>query len=552
MADRPNVLFVICDDLAYADLSLHGNPHLQTPNLDRLGNASARFDRFCSGPLCTPARAATLTGRHPQRTGAFDTYIGRSMLHHDEITLGQMFKSAGYDTGMFGKWHLGDCYPMRPCDKGYDESLWHRGGGLRQYGNVDFFEKADGYFDPLLTRNAELEQSKGYCTDVFTDATLDWIKARPAGKPWFAYVGFNAPHCPFDIGPEWVEPISKDLPENWRKLYGMVANIDYNVGKLLDTLDQLGQAENTIVVFTSDHGQCPSSLHEGQMRFNAGSRGNKGTMYEGGIRVPCLMRWPGRISPQRVDTLSHPIDWVPTFASACGFEVPTDRKLDGIDLLPRLCDGVEPPARSIPMQWHRGDVPRRYENACVLSQRWKWYRPQATAPDELYDIPADPGETRNVAAEHPQIVAAMLAAHDAWFDEMSRERPDTYAAPRIIVGHDSSPTTYLTLQDGRLLGEYESWGTMCACFWQIDVHRAGRYRFDIHTGNAAGGRTWHLRCGASEARVVIEGMRASVELDLQAGPQTVTCLAYGPVDNLRPKQPDPGVRTAGQLAVTRV
>jgi arylsulfatase A-like enzyme len=552
MDTRPNLLFVICDDLAYADLSIHGNPHLRTPRLDALAEQSARLNRCCSGPLCTPARAAIMTGRHPQRTGAFDTYVGRSMLHHDEITLAQMLKSAGYDTGLFGKWHLGDCYPMRPCDKGFDESLWHRGGGLVQYGNVDYFERSDRYFDPLLTRNGDLVQSKGYCTDVFTDAAIDWIKDRPTGQPWFAYVAYNAPHVPLEIGEEWVEPISKDLPEKWRKLYGMVANIDHNVGRLLDTLESRGEADNTIVVFTSDHGVCPGTLHEGQCRFNAGFRGNKGTMYEGGIRVPCFVRWADRVEPQQVDTLAHPIDWVPTFASACGYALPTDRAIDGIDLLPLLSAGTEPANRAIPMQWHRGDVPRRYENACVITQRWKWYRPAANAPDELYDIPADPGEQHNVAADHPQLVADFVAQYDTWFDQMARERPDVYAPPRIVVGHESSPTTHLTIQDGRLLGTFESWGTMCACYWQIDVSQEGKYRFDIHTGDAPSGTTWHLRCGRSQATLVIEGKRHHIELDLIAGPQTVTCLSYGPVENRRPQQPDPGVRTAGQIAITRV
>lgn len=552
MEDQPNVLFVICDDLAYADLSIHGNPHLRTPRLDALAAGSARLDRCCSGPLCTPARAAIMTGRHPQRTGAFDTYVGRSMLHHDEITLAQMLKTAGYDTGLFGKWHLGDCYPMRPCDKGFDESLWHRGGGLVQFGNVDFFEKRDRYFDPLLTHNGELVQMTGYCTDLFTDAAIDWINARPHASPWFAYVAYNAPHVPFDIGNEWVAPLDPALPEKWRKFYGMVANIDHNVGRLLDALEQTGQAGNTIVVFTSDHGMCVSTLHEGQPRFDAGFRGIKGTMYEGGIRVPCFVRWPERIGAQRIDTLTHPIDWVPTFASACGFDLPDDRAIDGIDLLPRLRDGVEPPERAIPMQWHRGDVPRRYENASVITPRWKWYRPVATAPDELYDIPADPGESRNLAAEHPQVVATCLAQYDTWFDLMARERPDNYAAPRIIVGHDASPTTYLTLQDGRLLGTFEGWGTSCACYWQIDVHRAGRYRFDLHLGNSPTGRMWHLRCGEAQATLTIERTRQSVELDLAAGPQSVSCLSYGPVENLRQNQPDPGVRTVGQIAMTWV
>ncbi|MBI1338399.1 MAG: sulfatase-like hydrolase/transferase [Phycisphaera sp.] len=550
---KPNILFVICDDLTWGDLSLHGNPHLDTPHLDKMGHESTRMTRYCTGPLCTPARAAIMTGRHPQRTGAIDTYVGRAMMHHDEVTLAQMLKSVGYDTGMFGKWHLGDCNPMRPCDKGFDDTLWHASGGLGQHGNPGMFDKRSGYFDPLLLRNGDTVESKGYCTDIFTDAATDWIAKRQHNQPWFAYVGYNAPHAPHIIGDEWVQRVKgKDLPEKWQKIYGMVANIDHNVGKLLDTLDRYKLRDNTIVVFTSDHGQCQSSVVDGRLRYNGNLRGMKSTMYEGGIRVPCLVRWPGQLPASDCDALANPIDWVPTFSSVCGFVLPGNKKIDGSNMLPVMRKKSPPTDRAVCMQWHRGDEPKRFKNATTITQQYKWYRPDSTAPDELYDIHNDPGEEHNLAPRKPDVVAALIAHYEKWFDEVAAERPDNYAPPRIVLGHPASPTVLLSLQDARLLGTQESWGTTYAGYWLVDVHAPGRYRFDIHLGNGPLNREWVLRCGSVEKILTIPTTCYTTELTLDAGPQTVSCLAFGPVEDLRPNQTDPGVRTVGQIEVTRI
>lgn len=540
---HPNILFILCDDLAPGDLSCLGNPYFQTPRLDALAAESARVTRCCSGPLCTPARAALFTGRHPYRTAAVDTYIGRSMLHPDEITLPQLLKTVGYQTGLFGKWHLGDCYPLRPCDRGFDESLWHRGGGLRQFANPGHCDGRDGYFDPLLTRGGDLVESRGYCTDIFTDAALEWIRARPAGKPWFAYVAYNAPHTPLEIGEEWLVR-HQDLPQQWQKLYGMVANIDHNVGRLLDAVPR-----DTLVVFTSDHGPCPSAAFEGRSRWNGGRRSWKGAMYEGGVNVPCFVRWTGQIPPGDVNALMNPIDWLPTFAAACGFALPTDRAIDGVNLLPVLRRQAAPPDRAIVMQWHRGDVPQRFRNAAVITPRWKWYRTDPLAPDELYDLPADPTESRNLAANHPELCAQFAAQYERWFEDVSITRPNNFAPPRIIIGHPAAPVTHLTLQDARLLGTWEGWGTTFPAYWLVDVHQAGDYEFNLHLGDSPVGLTWTLRCGESVTRVTMNQRQQRVTLRLQRGPQSITCLTHVKCTDLYPNQPDPGARTIAEIRI---
>jgi arylsulfatase A-like enzyme len=283
-----HIIFVICDDLAFGDLSCHGNPHCQTLNLDHIHNQSRRMTGYRSGPLCTPARACLMTGRNHLRTGAFDTYIGRSTLHPDEITLAQLLQQSGYHTGLFGKWHLGDVYPARPMDKGFDEAFWHGGGGIGQQGDV----LGNSYFNPVFNHNGKPQQTHGYCTDVIFDQAIDWISDH-ARQQTFTYIAPNCPHTPLQVPESWIEPFrQKGINETHARIYAMVKNIDDAMGRLMQRLDELELTENTMLVFTSDHGPCGSASHEGQHRFNAGLRGIKGSMYEGGLHVPCFIRWP--------------------------------------------------------------------------------------------------------------------------------------------------------------------------------------------------------------------------------------------------------------------
>ena len=229
---QPNIVLVITDDQGYGDLGLHGNARIRTPNLDRLGRESVRFNRFYVCPVCSPTRACLMTGRWNYRTGVVDTYLGRSMMHPDEVTLAEALKAGGYRTGIFGKWHLGDNYPMRPQDQGFDEGLINRGGGLTQPSDPE----GNSYFDPILYRNGRQVKTKGYCTDVVTDAALRFIE-RNRRKPFFAYVSTVAPHVPLQIAERWWKPYADaGLDDTTAKVYGMFENIDANVGRIMGRL----------------------------------------------------------------------------------------------------------------------------------------------------------------------------------------------------------------------------------------------------------------------------------------------------------------------------
>ena len=479
---KPNIVLVIMDDLAYGDLACHGNPYTRTENLDRLYQESARLTRYLSGPVCTPARAALYTGRHPYRTRAFDTYLSRSMIDPKEVTLAQLLHDAGYSTGLFGKWHLGDCFPCRPQDMGFEECLMHRGGGLCQPANLG----RDSYFHPDLMHNGRLRRYDGYCTDIFFDEAIGFIEEQ-RDNPFFTYIATNAPHTPLEVPEEWSRPYrDMGLEESSVRLYGMVGNIDYNLGRLMQKLSDLGVAENTILIYTSDHGPCRSSRDAlGRIRFNAGLRGIKGEMYEGGIKVPFFIRWPGEISADRdIDRIANPIDILPTLCAAVRVETPADHTIDGRNLLPLLKGEIEFgnwPERNICMQWHRGDEPERYRNYAVIGQRFKLYRPDGKTKDELYDLANDPAEEHDEGTEHPNIAASMRREYERWFDDVSTTRPDNYAPPRIVIGTEFEKSTGLTRQDWRLYGEEGAWDADHPGYWLVEIAETGIYSVLIET-----------------------------------------------------------------------
>jgi arylsulfatase/arylsulfatase A len=444
---RPNVVLIIMDDLAYGDLSSHGNPYTQTPNIDRVGTG-ARMTRSCSGPLCTPARASIMTGRHPFRTRAFDTYCGRTTMDPDEITVAQVLRDAGYRTCISGKWHLGDTYPSRAMDLGFDEALVHNGGGLRQPANPGHWLGWDAYDDPYLLHNGTVEQHQGYCTDIFTDHAMTFI--RDGGEtPFFCYLATNAPHGPLEVGDEWSQRFfDLGLSEKEAKLYGMVENIDMNVGRLFACLEETGQLDNTIVIFTSDHGPCGSAQVDGRTRYNCDLRGGKASMYQGGTKVPYLWHWPAGIRPgTEIDRVMGPIDVLPTLAEACGATVPSDRTIDGVSLVPLLTGAVAQddwPARTLFLQWQRGNVPQRFLNCQAQDQQYKLVDGVA-----LYDLIADPNETTDISAAKPDVVARLRRAYDDWFDDVSRERPDNFEAPPAVVGTAHESPLMLNRNDRR-------------------------------------------------------------------------------------------------------
>lgn len=470
---RPNVILIISDDQGYGDLSLHGNPYLRTPHIDSIGSDGVRFDQFHVNPVCSPTRSSLLTGRYYYRTGVVDTYLGRSMMHPDEVTLPEVLRGAGYRTGIFGKWHLGDHVPLRAVDQGFEEALTHDGGGIAQPSDPP---GGSSYFDPVLKRTAPgaaapVEfKAKGYCTDLFFDGAIDYIR-RNRNRPFFAYIAANAPHDPLQIADSYVQPFtSQGLDSNTAKTYGMVKNLDDNVGRLLKSLEQWKLTRNTLLIFMTDNGPQRD-------RYNAGMRGRKGTVYQGGIRVPFFVRWPGgaapAVKPGRVDerVLAH-IDVMPTIAEACGAKLPPNRHLDGRSFLSAVRNpgsADSDPERTLFFQWHRGERGRLYENCAARNNRWKLVNGK-----ELYDLSADSAESTDVSAQHPDVTAGLRAQYETWFREMEAER--NFEPPRIWIGDTREPAVLLTRQDWR--GERAGWEATSEGHWLVEVRQAGRYRLE--------------------------------------------------------------------------
>jgi arylsulfatase A-like enzyme len=527
----PNFLLVVCDDLGWGDLSAHGNPLCRTPHLDRLAGEGTEMQRHYSGPLCSPARACLLTGRYHYRSRVVDTYCGRSLMDPDEKTLADLLRAGGYRTGLFGKWHLGDTPPFRPEDRGFDETLWHLGGGIGQPGDHPDNAGRDSYFDPVLCRDGSFVRTEGYCTDIFTDRAIEFIRHH-RDRPWFACVACNAPHTPLQVDPAAAAVVGArgatgDLPA----YYAMVENIDTNVGRLLAALAETGTAENTVVVFTSDHGPDPNVRDgEGRAPFAAGLRGQKGAVYEGGVRVPCLWRGPGLARGGVVEEPTHAIDLLPTFLALAGLAPGAGPAPDGKDLRPLLGPRAEDaawPDRALFLQWHRGDTPVARRNAAAVTRGRKWVSPSEAGPAELYDISRDAGEADDLAAAEPEEVARLRDLYDAWFRDVSAAHG---FAPVAIPLRAGAAPLRLTRQDWRVLGA-DGWNADTKARWVLHVEDPGDYEVAIEFDRTPDDRgTVWLRAGAIRAaRPAVPGQsnyrfRPSLpggSLEIAAGWQTL-------------------------------
>lgn len=486
----PNVLLIITDDQGYGDVGLHDNERISTPNLDRLGAESVRLNHFYVSPVCAPTRASLMTGRWNYRTAVTDTYMGRALMRPGELTLAESLRAAGYRTGIAGKWHLGDNYPLRPMDQGFEESLVLNGGGLAQAGDHPD-SSADvnvRYWNPLLSHNGRPERANGYCTDVFVDATVRFIEQHRRA-PWFAYLATNAPHTPLQVDEKLVEPYRrKGLNEETARVYAMVENIDTGIGRILKRLDELALDRETIVVFLTDNGPQ-------QDRYNGGMRGRKGTPYEGGIRVPCFIRWRGTLQPGlRSNWPAAHIDLLPTLLAACGVRRGEGPPLDGIDILPYLRSAAAAePERNLFLQWHRGDEPVAFRQSAVRGRRYKLVN-----GEELYDLVADPAERENLAARHPDEVRRLRAAYEDWLRDVSSAG---YAPPRIVAGTSHEDPVILSRQDWR--GPRAGWGPDSIGYWEIEIPRAVQLEPEVRLPAAEGARELVVRCGEVQVKAAL-------------------------------------------------
>lgn len=448
-----------------------------------------------------------MTGRYHYRTGVVDTPYGRSMMYPEEVTIAEALRDAGYRTGIFGKWHLGDNYPLRAMDQGFEESLVHGGGGITQAGDWP----GNTYFDPMLRHNGSHEKYRGYCTDIFTAACMEFVQQNRS-RPFFGYLSTNAPHGPLQVDEAYAAPFRKmGLDENTARTYGMVVNIDENVGKILKQLSALELERESIVIFMTDNGP-------GFRRYNAGMRGYKGTQYEGGLRVPFFIRWPGVIRPgTKIDRLAVHMDIFPTLLEACGVTVPSTAALDGKSLMPLIRgQKSEWPDREIFFQWHPGEQPELYRNCAVRTQRYKFVN-----GTELYDLAADPAERTDIAGAHPEIVAKLRHSYEAWFEDMTEAHH--FAPPRIVLGTDHENPAVLSRQDFR--GPDAGWNPDQFGYWEVDISRGGQYKIALQLFPAEEAGTAHFRLNdVWLQQKVSKGDSACVfpAVSLAAGPARLT------------------------------
>ena len=410
-ARQPNVVLVMTDDQGWYDVGVHGNEAIETPAMDRLCGQGVEFTRFYASPVCTPTRASLLTGRHYHRTGAIDTYRGLDVMDTREVTLGQVFQKAGYRTGLYGKWHLGRYMKYHPIHRGID----------------DFFGFINRYFDsPELWHDDKRVKTTGYVTDVLTDAAIDFI-ATNKERPFFCYVPYNAPHSPYLAPDPLVQKyISKGLPLYDAQIYAMITSIDQNVGRLMKTIHDLGLTKDTIFIFMTDNGGV--SRH-----YKAGLRGGKGSVYEGGVRVPLFVRWPGQFpAGAKVDAMAQHVDLFPTLCELLDVPLPDDRIIDGKSLLTLLKEGKgDSPHEYLFHQWNR-TAPSPDKSWAARDTRYK------LANGELFDLQEDPGEETDIAAQHPEIVKRLRGKFMDWFADVTAGRK--YEHVPIEVGRgDENP-----------------------------------------------------------------------------------------------------------------
>lgn len=421
-ATRPNIIFILTDDQGYGDISAHGNPILKTPNIDRLRADAARFSDFHVSPTCSPTRSVLMTGRHEFRNGVTHTIFERERLTLDAVTLPQLLKQAGYTTGIFGKWHLGDEADHQPGRRGFDEVYIHGGGGIGQvYPGSCGDAPGNTYFNPAIRHNGTFVKTQGYCTDLFFAQALRWIDGTKGRQPFFAYIATNAPHAPYTARPEDAALYRGKVPgEDVANFFGMLHNIDENVGRVLARLDEWKIARDTLVIYMNDNGGTA-----GTRVFNAGMRAQKGTPYLGGTHASSFWRWPGKIKPADIPALAAHIDVLPTLAEIAGVRLSgrLAQQVEGRSLRPLL----QNPAASWPERTlftHVGRWPRfsdpdeaKFTNCSVRTPRWHLVSIKGgTRPAwELYDVKADWAETKDVAAQHPDVVAKLAAEYDHWW-----------------------------------------------------------------------------------------------------------------------------------------
>lgn len=507
---RPNIILVMTDDQGYGDLGIHDNPIVQTPVLDQLASESHRFTNFHVDPTCSPTRSALMSGQYSLRAGVWHTVMGRHMLSDRHHTLPEILSDAGYNTAMVGKWHLGDNYPFRPQDQGFDHVLIHGGGGVGQapdyWGNTQF---DDTYF-----LNGETRNYPGFVTDVWFDEAIDYVQKNADGdEPFFLYVSTNAPHKPWRAPEEYIAPYRElGLKDGMAKFYAMVTNLDDNMARLRAAMREVDIEDNTILIFMSDNGSAlaqnsrgePADLLTEEARaaiveqvasLNSHMRAGKASTYDGGHRVPFFIRWPaGSLDEARaIDDLAAHVDVLPTLLDLAGIDS-DGMDTDGISLVPALKGGAELPDRTMVVTNQRVLHPDPDRPYSVMQGSWRYVHAEQGGGVELFDVSSDPGQTEDILAEHPERASAMAEVYEEWWQHATGSGTQT---TRPIIGSDAENPLRISAMDWLApstdqvpwwpgFGEKEGngWigreGDFQLSPWALKAAEAGTYRITLY------------------------------------------------------------------------
>lgn len=466
---QPNVVLILTDDQGWGDLSLHGNRWLETPHLDRLARSGKEFTHCYASPLCAPSRASILTGRYHLNTGVLSVSKGLETMDTEETTLAELFKANGYKTGLFGKWHNGQHYPNRPNDQGFDEFLGFCAGHL------------SNYFNATLEQNNEEVKTKGYITDVLTDAALTFM-SKNKDEPFFCYIPFNAPHTPHQVPDRFFHRYkNKGLDNELASIYGMVDNIDENVGRILQYLKSNNLEENTIVIFLSDNGPNGN-------RYNGIMNGIKGSVHEGGMRVPFFISWKKHINPgQKIEIPIAHIDIYPTLLNLCKLSPIAGRPIAGIDLAPLILNDTVSFNESRHIYTHVNfmEVPTEMYAGGFRNRNYRFVY-EKNKP-QLYDLLLDPGEKTDLALTRSELLDQYLNDYKTWFNSaatgLNYDRPIVLSRRGVTL-----PTYEAKLSSGIKFKEGHGWAhdwvekwntTSDSLYWEIDCKDPGTYTLEI-------------------------------------------------------------------------
>ncbi|QXP63052.1 arylsulfatase [Polaribacter sp. HaHaR_3_91] len=482
VTQKPNVIIVITDDQGYGDIGAHGNTLVKTPALNKFHDESVRLTDFHVGPTCAPSRSGLMTGRYADRVGVWHTIGGVSILRKDEVTMADVFNENGYETAMFGKWHLGDTYPSRPQDKGFKYTISHGGGGVGQ--TPDYWD--NDYFDDTYFKNGVPTKYEGYCTDVWFDEAIKYIEEKK-DQPFFAYISTNAPHLPYNVPEEYYNKYKDlDIPEFQKVFYGMITNVDDNFAKLQKKLEDLNIADNTIVIFMTDNGTASGYKTVGGKLygFNGGMKGTKNSEYEGGHRVPFFISYPGKNinGGKDVTDLTAHLDILPTLATLCDLDFPErQKKIDGSDISSLLLGTEKTIGREyLITDSQRVQSPIKWRKSAVMSDKMRLVN-----GTELYDIAKDPGQENDIAKLFPEKVEKMRGFYNEWWSSVSTEFNQF---PEIILGSDNQNPIELTCHDTHIHESHLPWNQNYirdgkknpkGGFFTVNFEHSGSYKIEI-------------------------------------------------------------------------